>query len=146
MLVAQSKGLIASNCLYGDPRDFVLVSYRILWVDSIEIIDQFLWPKAKRDAKEMKMFAIDSLSDILGSKTISKYDTQHVHGKYFCNSAAFASYVAYIINREIDIDDHLNSLSVSSLVKDGCFGTNGSGYGEHLIEISLKFGDFTDKF
>jgi hypothetical protein len=61
----------------------------------------------------MKMFAIDYLSDILG-KSINRYLPVHITG--------FANLVAYIINREIDLTDQMDTLSIESMVKDGVFG------------------------
>lgn len=113
----------------------MLVSYKLLWVDGMtEISDQFLWPKADRDIKSMKMFAINFLSDILGAKNISKFDSFHV--------IAFANFIAYVINREIDLSDHLDEFSVESMVKDGHFGYSGMGYGEHIVYVHLKLKDF----
>lgn len=61
-------------------------------------------------------------------------------------NTGFANFVAYVINREIDICQHLNRFSVESLVKNGIFGPGaGLGYGEHLICIDLRFKDFTDQ-
>ena len=75
------------------------------------------------------MFAIDFLSDILG-KEINLYQTNHISG--------FANYIAYIINREIDLADHLDTFSIESMVKDGVFGAgSGFGFGEHLVPIKL---------
>lgn len=48
----------------------------------------------------MKMFAIDFLSDILGKEELGKYLTQQIN--------QFASFVAYTISREIDLNDHLS--------------------------------------
>ena len=48
----------------------------------------------------MKMFAIDFLSDVLGEKALGSSFVQHVQ--------QFASFVAYVINREIDLNDHLS--------------------------------------
>ena len=115
----------------------VLVSYKILWVDGVtEISDQFLWPKQQRDIKDMKMFAINFLSDILGAKNISKYESFHV--------LAFANFIAYVINREIDLSDNLDEFSVESMVKDGHFGHSGMGYGEHIEHINLKFKELVE--
>ena len=43
---------------------------------------------------------------------------------------AFANFVSYVINREIDLSDNLDELSVESMVKDSQFGNIGMGYGE----------------
>ena len=52
----------------------------------------------------------------------------------------FANFVAYIIQREMDLADSLDPLSVESLVKNNAFGAGpGQGYGEHLILIKLHF-------
>ena len=52
-----------------DSQLYVLVSYSTLWVDGKTLIqDQFLWPKANRDIRQMKMFAIDFLSDLFGRR------------------------------------------------------------------------------
>lgn len=94
-----------------------------------------MWPKRERNIKRIKMFAIDFLSDLLGSKNIKDYMPSHVAG--------FANFVAFIVNREIDLSDHLNQYSIESMVKDGVFGPGcGIGYGEHIIPIILRFGDF----
>jgi len=91
-----------------------------------------------REVKTMKMFAIDYLSDILG-KSINRFLPAHVSG--------FANFIAYIINREIDLADHLDSLSIESMVRNGVFGHGaGNGYGEHLVPIRLQFRDFVDEF
>lgn len=85
----------------------------------------------------MKMFAINFLTDILG-RGINKYLPSHV--------TAFANFVAYTINREIDLANHLDKYSVESMVKDGIFGYgNGQGYGEHLVPIHLQFREFVDQ-
>ena len=53
-------------------KDLILISYRVLWVDKVtQIEDSFLWPKSQREIKEMKMFAINFLSDYLGQKRIA---------------------------------------------------------------------------
>lgn len=55
--------------------------------------------------------------------------------------------MAYIVNREIDISNHMDHFSIESMVKDGIFGSGaGIGYGEHLIPISLQFGDLKETF
>ena len=114
--------------------DQVLVSYKLLWVDGVtEISDSFLWPKDQRDIKGMKMFAINFLSDILGAKQISRHESFHV--------IAFANFISYVINREIDLCDHLDEFSVESMVKDGHFGYVGMGYGEQIVHIELKVKD-----
>lgn len=65
-----------------DSSEYVLVSYSTLWVDGVtQISDQFLWPKSQREVKQMKVFAIDFLSDILGRKNFSKYLPSHITGK-----------------------------------------------------------------
>jgi len=59
--------------------------------------------------------------------------------------AAFANFVAYIVNREIDLSDHLSIFSVESMVKDGVFGPGcGIGFGEHLVPITLHLGDLRE--
>jgi hypothetical protein len=76
------------------------------------------------------MFAIDFLSDVLGKEGIKECMPSHVAG--------FANFIAYIVNREIDLSDHMNHFSIESMVKDGVFGNGcGIGYGEHLIPICL---------
>lgn len=81
------------------------------------------------------MFAINYLNDVLGSKNIRDCLPTHITG--------FANFVTYIVNREIDLSNQLDSFSVESLVKDGVFGPGcGLGFGEHLIPINLRFGDF----
>lgn len=59
--------------------------------------------------------------------------------------AAFANFVAYIINREIELADKLNHYSIESMVRDGVFG-NGAGidHGEHLIQVNLRIGDYSE--
>jgi hypothetical protein len=61
-------------------------------------------------------------------------------------SIGFANFIAYVINREIDLSDELDEFSVESLVKNGFFGTRGQGYGEHLVQICLNFQSFCEKF
>lgn len=116
----------------------MLVRYRLLWVDgTTEIADCFVWPKRNRAAKAIKMFAIDFLSDVLGATRLKQCLPTHV--------AAFANFVAYIVNREIDISDHMSLLSVESMVKNGVFGhAAGAGPGEHLIPITLTYGEITE--
>jgi len=111
------------------------VSYTCKWVDDVtEISDHFLWPKAIRDVKSMKMFAINYLSDIFG-RNLKSFLTSHISG--------FANFVAYVICREIDLARHMDSFSIESMVKDGIFGHGaGIGYGEHLITLNLSFKDF----
>ena len=76
------------------------------------------------------MFAIDFLSDFLGRKAISQCEIQHVSG--------FANFIAYIINREIDLADDMDQYSVESMVKNGVFGPgNGLGFGEHIVIVRL---------
>lgn len=83
----------------------------------------------------MKIFAIDFLSDTLGGKNIKHYQPSQV--------SAFANFVAYIINRELDLNDHLSVYSVESMVKDGILGHGaGLGKGEHIMTINLQIGDF----
>jgi len=61
--------------------------------------------------------------------------------------ACYANFVAYIINREIDLANHLDEYSIESMVKDGVFGPGcGIGYGEHIIPITLQFSDFKETF
>lgn len=84
----------------------------------------------------MKMFAINFLSDTLGRNAFANIEPFHV--------IAFANFIAYVINREIDLSDHLNEFSVESMVKDGYFGHSGMGYGEHIIHINLKLKDFEE--
>ena len=55
----------------------------------------------------------------------------------------FANFIAYTINREIDLADHMDECSVESMVKNGVFG--GGQYGEHIVRITLKFRDYTDE-
>lgn len=89
----------------------------------------------------MKMFAIDFLSDILGEKELGACLAQHVH--------EFASFVAYAINREIDLNDHLSQYSLASMVVDGTFdnvGIDKQGPGEQLVQIHLNFPLYTDTF
>jgi len=54
----------------------------------------------------------------------------------FC--VAFASYVAYIIQREISLADALNPFSPENLVKNGYFGIAGLGKGEHLVPVEIS--------
>lgn len=89
----------------------------------------------------MKMFAIDFLSDILGVKELGSTLPQHVQ--------EFASFVAYVINREIDINDHLSRYSMASIVLDGTLDHVDGGdnaLGEQLVHIHLNFPLFTDTF
>lgn len=70
-----------------DSGQFVLVSYSTLWVDGkTKISDQFLWPKNQREVKQMKIFAIDFLSDILGQKNITKFLPSHITGKFITSN------------------------------------------------------------
>jgi len=82
------------------------------------------------------MFAIDFLSDTLGRTQLSETNSFHV--------VAFANFVCYVINREIDLSDHLDEYSVESMVKDGHFGNQGMGYGEHIVHLNLKFKDMQE--
>ena len=84
----------------------------------------------------MKMFAINFLSDTLTGKEFASIEAFNV--------IAFANFIAYVINREIDLSDHLNEFSVESMVKDGYFGHSGMGYGEHIVYINLKLKDFEE--
>jgi len=87
----------------------------------------------------MKMFAIDFLSDILGEKQLGASHQFHVQ--------QFASFVAYVINREIDLNDQLSQYSLASLVLDGALNqVDGADHelGEQLVEIHLNFPLFTD--
>lgn len=87
----------------------------------------------------MKMFAIDFLSDILGEKELGSSLVQHVQ--------EFASFVAYVINREIDLNDHLSQYSLASMVLDGTFNQvdgDENVLGEQLVHIHLNFPLFTD--
>ena len=80
------------------------------------------------------MFAIDFLSDIFG-KSIASYLPKDISG--------FANFICYIVNREIELADHMDSCSVESMVKDGLFGAgSGLGFGEHLLTIELNFREF----
>lgn len=84
------------------------------------------------------MFAIDFLSDYLGRKAISQCEIQHISG--------FANFIAYIVNREIDLADDMDHFSVESMVKNGVFGHgNGMGYGEHIMIIKLEYKDLIDE-
>ena len=123
---------------YLDAKNLILVSYRVLWVDKqTQIQDAFLWPKTNRDIKEIKTFAINFLSDYFGEKNIARYQSQHI--------SAFGNFLAYIINREIELADSLDDFSVESLVKNGTFGFgNGLAYGEHIITIDLEYKNFVD--
>lgn len=63
-------------------------------------------------------------------------------------SLGFANFIAYIINREIDLANHLDEFSPQSLVMNGVFG-NGEGvteegYGEHIVQIKLNYKGYTD--
>ena len=85
------------------------------------------------------MFAIDFLSDVLGEKSFGSSFVQHVQ--------QFASFVAYVINREIDLNDHLSQYSVASIVVDGALVQLDAGdnaLGEQLVLIHLNFPLFTD--
>ena len=85
----------------------------------------------------MKEFAINFLSDVLGRESLNNYGQNHIQ--------AFSNYLVYLINIEISLADGLNKFSVESLVKNGVFGNgSGMGYGEHLIQIDLSYGTFTD--
>lgn len=106
-----------------------------------EITDQFLWPKQERDLKTMRMFAIDFLSDVLGAEQLGKCIQQHVN--------EFVSYVCYVINREIDLNDHLNKYSLASIVVDGTFDQGACtqiGQGEQFVQIYLNLPMLCDTF
>lgn len=83
------------------------------------------------------MFAINFLNDYFGCKRLKNYPKQCV--------TAFSNYIAYIINREIELSNSLDDNSIQSMVKNGVFG-NGSGldYGEHLIKIDLWYKYYKD--
>ena len=122
-----------------DPRDYVLVSYSVRWVDGeTEITDKFLWPKRERDVKQMRMFAIDYLSDLLGAKELAKCLPMHIK--------AFASYIAYAINREIDIHDNSSEFSPDKLIKSGRLSQALVDRHEHLVPISIDVGEYQDCF
>jgi hypothetical protein len=79
-----------------------------------------MWQKKNRDIKQMKFFAIDYLSDVMGRKLISSISPKAI--------SDFANFLAYTINREIDLNNHLDHFSATSMVMDGTFGANhGSG-------------------
>lgn len=108
-----------------DSQSIVLVNFSVLWSvfdDSEPILlkDQFMWLKKNRDIKQMKFFAIDYLSDVMGRKLISSISPKAI--------TDFANFMAYTINREIDLNNHLDHFSATSMVIDGTFGANhGSG-------------------
>lgn len=78
----------------------------------------------------MKFFAIDYLSDVLGRKLISSISPKAISGKcmQICLivyvTLDFANFMAYTINREIDLNNHLDHFSATSMVIDGTFGAN----------------------
>ena len=52
----------------------------------------------------------------------------------------FGNFIAYIINREIDLSNDLDKYSVEAMTKNGVFGNgNGFGFGEHLIMVKINF-------
>ncbi len=118
----------------GNDEAFVFIQYRILVEEDLELSDEFLWPVKERDVKAMKMFALSFLADSLSPESLHNLGHLQVSG--------FASFVAYLINREIDLADQSISLSPYNLVKDGL----GGSLGEVLVPITLKFKDFDDHF
>ena len=123
-----------------DSQSIVLINFSVLWSvfdDSEPILlkDQFMWLKKNRDIKQMKFFAIDYLSDVMGRKLISSISPKAISGKCIQISCLtntypidFANFLAYTINREIDLNNHLDHFSATSMVIDGTFGANhGSG-------------------
>mmetsp|Transcript_31768 Transcript_31768/g.48753 ORF Transcript_31768/g.48753 Transcript_31768/m.48753 type:complete len:191 (+) Transcript_31768:416-988(+) len=82
----------------------------------------------------MKMFALNFLADCLTQEELNSLGKLQISG--------FASFVAYLINREIDLANETISLSPYNLVKDGL----GGACGEVLVPITLKFKDFEDRF
>ena len=67
----------------------------------------------------MKMFAIDFLSDVLGAEELGKCTQDHIN--------EFTSYISYVINREIDLNDHLSQYSLASMVVDGSLDQPNNG-------------------
>ena len=121
-----------------DSQSIVLINFSVLWSvfdDSEPILlkDQFMWLKKNRDIKQMKFFAIDYLSDVMGRKLISSISPKAITGKclqflayliLFLYLLDFANFLAYTINREIDLNNHLDHFSATSMVIDGTFGAN----------------------
>jgi hypothetical protein len=56
----------------------------------------------------------------------------------------FANFVAYIINREIDLADHMDEMSPLSMIMNNEFGSSHLGYGEHIVIIRLCYKGFMD--
>lgn len=83
------------------------VSYILEW-EGLSIADQFLWPSTNNSLHDMKMFAIDFLSDFLRQK-IHCYQAYQIESKHIILSAGayifiiieFANSVAYVIQREL---------------------------------------------
>lgn len=86
----------------------------------------------------MRMFAIDFLSDVLGAQELAKCQPLTVK--------AFASYVAYTINREIDIHDKTCRYSPENLIKSGRLSQTLVQQHEHLVPINVNLWDYTDSF
>lgn len=59
---------------------------------------------------------------------------------------AFASYVAYIIGREIDIHDKTSKFSPENLIKSGRLSQTIMQEHEHLVPISVQVNDYSDSF
>lgn len=83
----------------------------------------------------MRVFAVDYLSDLMGAE-FQKLEAVQVQ--------SFASFVAFVICREVQLHERIDSLSASNLIKDGHL-TNEAAQ-EHLIQIKLSFTDFEDSF
>lgn len=103
----------------------VFVSYEALW-EGMKIQDQFMWPKANRRVHDMKVFAMDYLSDQLGEKLHDYEDHQLecivlVRVRVNFDNIGFAGHVAYLIQRELDLAD-LEGKDFYTMAQDGLFG------------------------
>lgn len=64
----------------------------------------------------------------------------------FLFNIAFANFIAYIINREIDLAERMNQNSLKAMVIDGHFGNSSLKLGENLVSIVLNYKGFNDVF
>jgi len=94
-----------------------------------------LWPRTCRSILQIKLFAIDLLSDLFGPK-FGAFDPREIEF-FVCN-------IAYVIQRELDLLSPPD-LNYIALTQDGVFGagkgksptqSNNNGV-EHLIRIDL---------
>ena len=81
----------------------VYVSYCIEW-EKYRVSDQFLWPVSKTSSYEMKVFAVNFLSDYL-KKMINHFSSQSIESNiaFVCliYIVGFANQVADIIQKEL---------------------------------------------